>query len=64
VICQMKPPPRVSEDEDEEPPGVPEEVESPGVEEEERCGRTPTSPPSRPMKPPPDVREEERCDSG
>jgi hypothetical protein len=51
----MKPPPRVSEE--EEPPGVPEEDEFPGVEEEERCGRPSTSPPSRSMKPPLGARE-------
>jgi hypothetical protein len=47
----MKPPSRVSsaeEEEEEEPPGVSEEPPS-------------TSPLSRPMKPLPDVREEERC---
>jgi hypothetical protein len=52
----MKPPPRMSEE--EEPPGVPEE-ESPSVEEEEWYDRPPTSPLSRPMKPPPSTRGEE-----
>jgi hypothetical protein len=46
------------------PPGMSEEEESPGVEEEERCGRPPMSPPSRPMKHPLGTREEERCDGG
>jgi hypothetical protein len=46
----MKPPPRVS-GEEEEPAGVPEE--SPSVEEEERCGGPPTSQLSHPIKPPP-----------
>jgi hypothetical protein len=59
---QMKPPPRMLEEE-KETPGVPDEEESPGVEEEERCGRPPTSTPSRPMKPPPGAREE-MCSSG
>jgi hypothetical protein len=57
----MKPPPRVSEE--EEPPGMPEEEESPSVEEEERYGRPPTSPSSHPMKPPPGARKE-RCSGG
>jgi hypothetical protein len=43
---------------------VPEEEKSPGVEEEERCGRPPTSPPSHPTKPPPEAREDERCGDG
>jgi hypothetical protein len=47
--------------EEEEPPGVPEEDESPDVEEEKRCGGSPTSPSSHPMKPPPGAREEEWC---
>jgi hypothetical protein len=55
----MKTPPHVSEEE-EEPAGVPEEEESPGVEEERRIG-LPTSPLSRSMKPPPSVRDEQRC---
>jgi hypothetical protein len=46
----MKPPLGMSEEE-EEPLGVSEEEEPP-----------PTSPWSRPMKPPPGMREEERCD--
>jgi hypothetical protein len=58
----MKPPPRVSEE--EEPLGVSEEEESPGVEEEEQCGGPPTSPLSCPMKSPPGAREEERCGGG
>jgi hypothetical protein len=57
----MKPPPRVSEE--EEPLGVLEEEESRGIDEEERCNRPPTSPPSHPMKPPPGAREE-RCSGG
>jgi hypothetical protein len=40
-----------------------EEEESPGVEEEE-CGGPSTSPLSRPIKPPPGVREEEWCGGG
>jgi hypothetical protein len=59
----MKPLPSVLEEE-EESPGVLEEEESPGVEEQERCSGPPTSPLSRPMKPPHGVREEERCGSG
>jgi hypothetical protein len=43
----------LEEDEEEEPPV--------GVEEEEP---PPTSPPSCPMKAPPSVREEKRCDGG
>jgi hypothetical protein len=50
----MKPPSHVLEEE-EEPLGMPEE--------EERCGRPSTSPSSRLMKPPPNVREEQ-CGSG
>jgi hypothetical protein len=57
----MKPPPRMSKE--EEPLGVPEEEESPGVEVEERSGRAPTSPPSHSIKPPPGAREE-RCGGG
>jgi hypothetical protein len=56
-----KSPPGVSSLSEEEPPGVLEEEESPGLEEEEWCSEPPTSPPSRPMKPPTDMREE-RCD--
>jgi hypothetical protein len=48
----MKPPPDVSEKE-EEPPDMPEEVEPP-----------PTSPWSRPMKPTPGARKEEWCGGG
>jgi hypothetical protein len=56
----MKPPPLMSKE--EEPLGVPEEEESPGVEVEEWSGRAPTSPPSHSIKPPPAyVREEEWC---
>jgi hypothetical protein len=58
----MKPPPDVLEEE-EESLGVLEEEEEPlGVLEEEEP--PPTSPRSHPMKPPLDVREEERCDGG
>jgi hypothetical protein len=46
------------------PPGMSEEEESSGIEEEERCGRPPMSPPSRPMKHPLGAREEEQCDDG
>jgi hypothetical protein len=47
----MKPPPGMSE--------VEEEEELPSVSEEEEP--SPTSPWSRPMKPPPSARDEERC---
>jgi hypothetical protein len=43
-------------EEEEESSGI--EEESSGIEEEERCDRPLTSLPSRPMKPPPDAREE------
>jgi hypothetical protein len=59
----MKPTPFVLKEEVEEPPSMPEEEESPGIEEEEWCGRPPTSPLSRPMKYPPGAREE-WCRSG
>jgi hypothetical protein len=55
----MKPPPRVSKE--EEAPGVPEEEEPLGIEKEEQCSGPPTSPPSRPMKQLPGMGEEERC---
>jgi hypothetical protein len=50
--------------EEEEPLGVSEEEEEPlvGIEEEE--DPSPTSLPSRLMKPPPGAREEEQCDGG
>jgi hypothetical protein len=60
----MKPPPRVSEEEEERPDVSEKEEELPGVEEEERCGGPPTSPSSHLKNPPLCVREEERCDGG
>jgi hypothetical protein len=52
-------------EEEEEPLGMLEEEEEPlpvDIEEEEEP--LPTSPPSRPMKPPSGAREEERCGDG